>query len=392
MSLATRCTACGTIFRVVEDQLRVSEGWVRCGRCAEVFDAREQLFDIDRDTPPPWPPNPAPTATNTPPPPAFEEEVAADDWNEGAHADPQNRSPSSSPSTSSTWRADDEFEERPSYDAPRQHDELTEPSPEQRTSADSRFDSRLEPQWADEPSPDAVAPKAAVRRQEPARIEPPAIEMGDGPDVMLSPALQSASTGSAASADKVANPPPPASSAAAEATTAASVPEFLRPARGNSRWHRPTVRLGLFASALLLVSALGLQGALHFRDALAAQQPVLRPLLTSICQLAACELRDWQHIESISVETSALNQAGSGNHYKLLVGLRNKGKAAVATPWVELSMTDAAGNLLAKRTLRPSDLHSERTSMPPGSDLNLQALLTTGPLKVSGYSVEIFYP
>ncbi|MBB2487979.1 zinc-ribbon domain-containing protein, partial [Mitsuaria sp. WAJ17] len=56
MSLATRCTACGTIFRVVQDQLRVSEGWVRCGRCAEVFDAREQLFDLDREAPPPWPP------------------------------------------------------------------------------------------------------------------------------------------------------------------------------------------------------------------------------------------------------------------------------------------------------------------------------------------------
>ena len=56
MSLATRCTACGTIFRIVEDQLRVSDGWVRCGRCAEIFDAREMLFDIERDAPPPWPP------------------------------------------------------------------------------------------------------------------------------------------------------------------------------------------------------------------------------------------------------------------------------------------------------------------------------------------------
>ncbi|WP_431263771.1 zinc-ribbon domain-containing protein [Roseateles chitinivorans] len=53
MNLATRCTTCGTIFRVVQDQLRVSEGWVRCGRCAEVFDAREQLFDLERDSPPP---------------------------------------------------------------------------------------------------------------------------------------------------------------------------------------------------------------------------------------------------------------------------------------------------------------------------------------------------
>ncbi len=45
MSLATRCTACGTVFRVVQDQLRVSNGWVRCGRCSEVFDAGENLVD-----------------------------------------------------------------------------------------------------------------------------------------------------------------------------------------------------------------------------------------------------------------------------------------------------------------------------------------------------------
>ena len=43
MSLATRCTACGTVFRVVQDQLKVSEGWVRCGRCNEVFNALEGL-------------------------------------------------------------------------------------------------------------------------------------------------------------------------------------------------------------------------------------------------------------------------------------------------------------------------------------------------------------
>lgn len=47
MSLAARCPACGTVFRVVQDQLRVSEGWVRCGRCAEVFNAIEGLVDIE---------------------------------------------------------------------------------------------------------------------------------------------------------------------------------------------------------------------------------------------------------------------------------------------------------------------------------------------------------
>jgi predicted Zn finger-like uncharacterized protein len=34
MSLITRCPACGTMFKVVPDQLRISEGWVRCGQCS----------------------------------------------------------------------------------------------------------------------------------------------------------------------------------------------------------------------------------------------------------------------------------------------------------------------------------------------------------------------
>ena len=49
--MATRCSACGTVFRVVPDQLRVSEGWVRCGRCAEVFNATESLLDLETGAP-----------------------------------------------------------------------------------------------------------------------------------------------------------------------------------------------------------------------------------------------------------------------------------------------------------------------------------------------------
>jgi len=58
MSLAARCPACGTVFRVVQDQLRVSEGWVRCGRCAEVFNAIESLVDLESDVAS-WPPAPS---------------------------------------------------------------------------------------------------------------------------------------------------------------------------------------------------------------------------------------------------------------------------------------------------------------------------------------------
>lgn len=52
MSLITRCPACGTMFKVVPDQLRISEGWVRCGQCAEVFDASAHLQGDAAKAPP----------------------------------------------------------------------------------------------------------------------------------------------------------------------------------------------------------------------------------------------------------------------------------------------------------------------------------------------------
>jgi predicted Zn finger-like uncharacterized protein len=62
MSLKTRCPACDTVFKIVPDQLKVSSGWVRCGRCAEVFDAATQAVshEISEDWPQPTPTIPAP--------------------------------------------------------------------------------------------------------------------------------------------------------------------------------------------------------------------------------------------------------------------------------------------------------------------------------------------
>ncbi len=47
MSLITQCPVCGTTFKVVRDQLKISEGWVRCGQCSEVFDSTPNLREID---------------------------------------------------------------------------------------------------------------------------------------------------------------------------------------------------------------------------------------------------------------------------------------------------------------------------------------------------------
>ena len=65
MSLVTRCPACTTTFKVVRDQLRISDGWVRCGRCSNVFDATLDLHESS-DGAPAGTPAPSPTAAYSP--------------------------------------------------------------------------------------------------------------------------------------------------------------------------------------------------------------------------------------------------------------------------------------------------------------------------------------
>lgn len=355
MSLATRCSACGTIFRVVEDQLRVSEGWVRCGRCAEVFDARAQLFDIDREAPPAWPADAAEPLV-PPAPPMMEPPAAAPHF----QADPE---PTPAPAV---WAEEPVAHHQAPADEPAL-DSL--PAPEHAPAPEPRFDARLEPHWSEE----ALAAPPPVEADIGPRADP---DMGERPDVLLDQRLSKL------------NEPAPQE----QAPATADLPEFLRAQPAKTRWQQPAARLVLSLLALLLSSALLLQVGYHFRDSLASLHPGLRPTLQAACAIAGCEIKPRQHIDSIDVEGNALNQVGSGNHYQLTVGLRNKAVSDVATPWIDVSLTDSAGALVAKRVLSPLDFKADKMVMPGGSDLTLQTLLSTGNARVSGYSVEIFYP
>ena len=343
MSLATRCTACGTIFRIVEDQLRVSDGWVRCGRCAEIFDARELLFDIERDAPPAWPPvfpgapAPAPAPTTAvevlspppPPPPA------------PTLPPPAPALPPPPPALPT-----------PVWEPP------PEPEPEPRaatlpTGWPTDEATRLEPHWGDLdlPADPPPPPPTSARPREPAA--PP----------------------------KSARRSPP---------SPAVVPEFMRHAENSARWNRPIVRIALALLSLMLTALLALQVALHFRDALAALHPPLRPALLALCEPVGCEIQPWRRIEALSIESTSLNPVGSG--YRLNLTLRNKTGVAVAAPWVELSLTDASGSPFARRVVAPTVLTPAVQQIGPDAEQALSLNFATGGQRVSGYNVNIFHP
>lgn len=188
--------------------------------------------------------------------------------------------------------------------------------------------------------------------------------------------------------------PEPAAPLAAEpaAAPAAVVPEFMRRAQRSARWSRPAVRAALASLALLLAVLLALQITLHFRDALAALHPPLRAPLQALCSVAGCEVKPWRRIEALGIDATSLNPVGSGNSYRLNLSLRNKSGVDVAPPWVELHLTDANGAPFASRVLAPEQMTPALKLVSAESENALSFSFGTGGQRVSGYSVNLFYP
>lgn len=371
MSLATRCTACGTIFRVVQDQLRVSEGWVRCGRCAEVFDAREQLFDIDREAPPPWP-----AAAPDIELPAEAEQMA--------HADAVAEVPQRSDDV--TWampREDDPTRGETANQASGGQDVHVEFEPDLPQTAPSASHAaapppgRREPYWVDDGGPE----------------ESPTHVISTTPIAALAEPDTSASAVTVSPAAPVAAPPAATPSTQAEpATDPVATAGFLRQAEVASRWQRPLVRASLALGVLLLTGLLSAQLTWQFRDALQALFPQTGPMLQAFCATTGCELKAWRRIDALTVENSALTVAGNGNNYKLRISLHNKAAYAVALPWVDLSLTDSNGAVVARRMLPPTDFNLTAASLGGNAEETLQIVFSTGAQRISGYSIEIFHP
>jgi predicted Zn finger-like uncharacterized protein len=343
MSLATRCTACDTVFRVVQDQLKVSEGWVRCGRCDEVFNALEGLFDLE--------PEPAlgPALAGPVEPPVASDLVLADEAPAPPCAPPE------------TYRPIEPIEpieqiEQIEPVEPNELIELTGP-----ISEETHFSSR--------PVDLDATPAARVAERD--RIE--------FADAQFSNALLAEA--GIEIADEPADAPPPV-----------AAPEFLRQAERQAQWDRPRTVVGLSLLCLVLGLAMALQVTAHFRDLLATLVPQTRAALQAACELAGCSIEPLRRIEDVVIESSALTSAPNGSAVRLSVVLRNRGPLPLAIPSIELTLTDPGGQVLVRRALSPSDFGVANATLPPASESPLQLVMATSARRASGYTVEPFYP
>ncbi len=402
MSLATRCTSCGTIFKVVQDQLKVSEGWVRCGRCNEVFNALDGLFDLERDPPPQRPATAPPRAP--------------------IEAGPAPQPPSPSLTTPDRANAPTQPTPLDVPSAPRQASAPFKAPPQApsdlgdvpATNEDDALDSR----WLLRSSSDGRAP--SERRSKHAKKSDFAdarfpkdveLDLDDDSDFLEGepaapqnlkprpmPEIKGKSSKSRSSKKK-------SSSSKSKVDGNAATPSFVRRANRQAQWRHPAVRATLAGVAVALLGLLGVQVGVAFRDEISAQYPQARPLVVELCSYAGCEIAPWRHIEDLAVDSVTLTRSGrapsaedrtpddpSGAAYKLSVVLHNRAAVAIATPHVELSLTDSSGSLVSKRVLSPMEFGFVPKELPPGSNTNLQARLASSGGRIAGYTVELFYP
>jgi hypothetical protein len=143
---------------------------------------------------------------------------------------------------------------------------------------------------------------------------------------------------------------------------------------------------GAIAAVVLL-----LQVGHHFRDTVAARWPGARPLLIAWCKLADCTLEAPRRIDDVAVDSTALTRAIGLDAFVLSVTLKSRSTLPLAMPSVDLSLTDGNGRLVARRALAPRDFGAPGV-IQPGAEAALQLMLSAGSARVTGYTVEIFYP
>jgi predicted Zn finger-like uncharacterized protein len=348
MSLITRCPACGTLFKVVADQLKMSQGWVRCGQCAEVFDAQGHMAGG------------VPTQSGPVPLQSEITTVVSDAVGTDSTARP-------SKATSEDAQVEvvaDAVAPHSDFSDSNWYNTVNPPAPQSHAdAAGSGTPSSLSPN----PGADELAAVGAY--SEPSSLLP-----------IARPSLLPTGAQAGLPADEL--------------------PSFVRQAQRAQRWRSPWVRAMLLLVGVVLLAALAAQIAVQERDRIASQEPRALPWLKELCTVVGCTVGPLKLIEAVVVDASSFNKLrseGKFELYKLAVNLKNTSTLSVAVPHIELSLNDAQDQPVLRRILNPADLGSVQPVLAPAAELvgtstiQVDASQLAG-ARISGYRVWAFYP
>jgi predicted Zn finger-like uncharacterized protein len=322
------------MFRVVPDQLRISDGWVRCGQCDEVFDANAHLHKELAATEVSSPLVSGVDPSIEEPPIETHEELSVEVEDSGVNTAPA------------------EKDGLPG-------DPFLEMNPHELSEAGVVDDDAVLHDFAMDVMPESSAAVTSTLRQQTDLLR----------FVQSTP------------------------SARVHVTDAPH--SFLQSSRPTSRWQRPGVRVALVVFSALMACMLLLQVAIQERDRIAATDPATKPFLVALCDVFACKVSPLRQIESVVIDSSSFSKV-QADVYRLSFALRNTAQIEIATPALELTLTDLQDQSVVRRVFAASDWGSKQLAMAPGSEISaslpISVKVTVGADRFSGYRLLAFYP
>ena len=383
MSFTTRCPACGTTFRIVPDQLKISDGWVRCGHCADVFDAT--LFLEGRDD--------APTSAETARPSSIEtmaqESAAGSTVQPSVTESAEKPTPADRDSVVPSIQDPDEDEDwlvPPSLPQPEDFVEglLAASSLNEPTKLDPSFldDLRKFEQALPTTSSKAVAetPGSLPQPSAPTVAGAPVPTQREEAKSTIEPA-----TSAPDEADELDD---------SDGALLPAEPNFVRQARRKAFWQSRGMHWAQISITVLLASVLLAQVLVRERDRIAAAYPSSVTAMETMCRALNCTIGPVRDIESVAIDSSNLVRR-LDNFYSFDLVLRNGSHVAVAMPALELSLTDSRDGVISRRVFLPEELPGSPELVPPQGSLSLSLRLSIADKNqssMSGYRALVFYP
>lgn len=370
MSQITRCPACATMFKVVADQLKVAQGWVRCGQCGEVFEALLHLV-------------PGSMGEAGVPSSALQGKADKAALPPESTEVPAGIPPTAPGAAQAARTRDGDFAGAAADSEPMQ---LAAAS-ENRDFSGMPLPGEKAAMHAHSAGPEAVASSAgSEERHEPAFS-------ADGFDFK-----PLGSTPHASGPELQASSVPQDSQAFPEVA-------FVREGQRKDFWTSPLARTVLGAICLALALALMLQWAVRQKDVLAVQAPRLAPWLQAMCRPLGCEVRPLRRIESLVIENSSFSRTGP-DAYRLSFTFTNTGDADLEIPALEVTLTDSQDQAVVRRVVMPAEFGATAPTLAAYSKLagalslkvagaggqSASPPAQTGFLPVAGYRILAFYP
>jgi len=157
----------------------------------------------------------------------------------------------------------------------------------------------------------------------------------------------------------------------------------------------PRARVLWAIAAVLAVLALAGQLLYRYRGELAANVPVLKPVLAQLCAWAGCRVPPLQQPAMLNIEASDLQIVDPAKPHivQLTATLRNRAAIDVGYPALDLVLTDNREHALARRVFLPTDyltiVDAEKSAIAANAETTVRIDMDISGLPAAGFRLNL---